>query len=311
MRIFLAAYTIRVHGRRKTKNEGKVPPYRKLSAYDGHKDLYEDIVRFLEKLEVDTTDKTHMLYMKPKFIEYEERIISGVFESGNYGRSSNILDIKTDSVAYKKKWEDADVLPFYFLFYIPKDTDEGFLLLQRTGRFGIKKNLGRFLSNFFHEENKDFFIELNALIREELVKKVLRQGTIKKLRCVKYKAPTDRVDGFDEGHKEVPLQMEVVLSANKIPFKEKIVDLFNPKTDSSVKSLIELRDFNFNYDTVKVEVDVGGSIKTFDLGSLQKVRTYYDITDSVKLKSDNQPTLASIKQATRTYLKEVIDDIYH
>lgn len=310
MRISLAAYTIRVRGKRKNK-EDKDPEYRKLSAYDGYKDLHEDIISFLKKLKTDTTDKTYMLYMRPKSVEREGRFISGILESGSYGRSSNILDTTTDSVTYKKKWEDADVLPFYFLFYIPENTNEGILLLQRTGKFGIKKRLGRFLSNFFHRENKGFLIELNALVQEELVKRALRKGIIKKLRCVKFKAPTDRVDGFDEGHKEVPLQMEVVMSGYTVPLREKIIDFLDPKTDSGVKSLVELRDFNFDYDTVKVEVDIDGSIKTFDLGSLQKVRTYYDITDSVELKADGQPTLSSIKKATRIYLDEVIDDIYH
>lgn len=310
MRIFLATYTIRVDDRRHRTKENMNPSYQKLSAYDGHNDLYDSVLNFLKKLENTTTNKTYRLYMKPVTVEQNGRIINGVLDAGNYGRSGNILDVKTDSVKYQKKWDDADVSPFYFLFYIPKDTDEGILLLQRTGGFGIKTNLGRFLSSFFRKANRGFSIELNALIREDLVKKAIREGKIKKLRCVKFRAPTDRVDGLDEGHEEVPLEMEVVLSANKIPIKDKLKEFFNPDTTSDVKSLVELRDFNFSYDTVKVEVDVDGSIKTFDLGSIEKIRTHYDITEEVRLNSNQQPTFDSIKQVAERYLNEVIDGLY-
>lgn len=102
--------------------------------------------------------------------------------------------------------------------------------------------------------------------------------------------------------------MEIVLSANKIPFMGKIQKFFNSK--GSVKSLIELRDFNFDYDTVKVDVDLDGSLRTFDLGCLQRARTYYDISDQVVIDSDDYPTLQSIQTITKIYLQEVINQMY-
>lgn len=309
MRTFVSVYTIRIDKREGREGDKKQQPnYRKLNAFDGYTDLYDVILTFLQGLKNNTKNNTHKIYMKAIRVEPSGRSISGVVESGIYGLSSNLRDVETDSITYKKRKNDADVLPFYFLFYLPKDTDEGILILQRTGKFGIRTNLGNFLGTYISKQHHGYLVEINALVQEELIKKILYGGIIKKLRCVKYHAPIDSIDGLDDGHTEVPFNMEVVLSANRIPFMDRIQKFFD--SNCNVKSLVEIRDFNFDYDTVKVEVEVNGSMRTFDLGYLQKARTYYDISDQVSMDSDEQPIFQSIDQVSRKYLKEIIQEMY-
>jgi hypothetical protein len=309
MRTFLSAYTIRVDKKRDRNDEKKnQPDYCKLSCFNGHDDLYNVMVVFLQNLTANSTNDTYKTYMKTLRVEPEGRSIWGVFESGIYGLSSTLRNVDTDSITYKKKKNEADVLPFYFLFYIPQDTNEGVLLLQRTGKHGIRRNLGTFLDQYFSDKYRGFTMEINTLVQEEIIKKMLYNGNIKKLRCVKYQAPVDRFDGLDEGHEELSYNMEVVLSASSIPFRNTIKKLFNFK--SSVKTLVEFRDFNFDYDTVKVDVEIEGSIRTFDLGRLSKTRTYYDISDKVALDTDGHPTVTSMQVITNSYLNEIIKQMY-
>ncbi|MEG4291513.1 hypothetical protein Q5692_29660 [Microcoleus sp. C2C3] len=309
MKTFLSAYTIRVDKKRGRNDEIKnQPDYCTLSCFNGHDDLYNVMRVFLQNLTGNSTNDTYKTYMKTIKLDPEGRSIGGVFESGIYGLSSNLRNVDTDSITYKKKKNEADVLPFYFLFYIPQDTNEGILLLQRTGRYGVRTNLGTFLNNFFLDKYPGFTIEINTLVQEEIIKKMLYNGNIKKLRCVKYHAPVDRFDGLDEGHEELPCNMEVVLSASRIPLKNTIKKFFASK--SSVKTLVELRDFNFDYDTVKVDVEIEGSIRTFDLGRLFKARSNYDISDQVALDTDEHPTFASMQMITKSYLKEIIKQMY-
>lgn len=94
--------------------------------------------------------------------------------------------------------------------------------MQRTGRYGIRSNLGVFIDKYFSERYKGFTVEINTLIQEDVIRKILYGGTVKKLRCIKYQAPVDGFDGLDEGHEEVPYNMEIVLSASRIPVMGKI-----------------------------------------------------------------------------------------
>jgi len=309
MRTFLSAYTIRIEKNRSKQEREKYPPqYCKLSSFDGHSDFRDVMKDFLKHLTVNITNDTYKTYMKVIQTKIDGRNICGVIESGIYGLSSNIRDVDTDSITYKKKKSDADVLPFYFLTYIPENTDEGILLLQRTGKYGIRSNFGGFMDKYFSERYRGFTVEINTLIQEDIIKKILYSGTIKRLRCVKYQAPVDGFDALDEGHEELPYNMEIVLSGSRIPVMGKIKNFFESK--ASVRSLIELRDFNFSYDTVKVEVEVNGSLRIFDLGRLHRARTYYDISEQVVLDADDHPTFSSIHEITKIYLKEIIEQVY-
>ncbi|MBN3872186.1 hypothetical protein [Nostoc sp. JL33] len=237
MRTFLSAYTIRIEKKRsKNSNDNHPPNYRQINCFNGHDDLLSVMSIFIQKLTINSKNDSYNIYMKASNIQEEGRSISGLIESGIYGISSNLRDVETDSITYKKKKSDAEVLPFYFLIYIPKDTNEGILLLQRTGKYGIRTHFGIFLDKYFSDKFPGFAVEINTLVQEEIIKRILYGGTIKKVRCVKYQAPIDRVDGLDEGHQEIPYNMEIVLSANKIPFMGKIQNFFNSK--GSVKSLI-------------------------------------------------------------------------
>jgi len=309
MRTFLAAYTIRVvKNKERGEKENQSPQYCTLSSFDGHNDFRNVMENFLNHLKINIKNEIYKTYMKVLRIENEGRSICGILESGIYGLSSNIRDVDTDSIAHKKKKNHADVLPFYLLAYIPEDTDEGILILQRTGKYGIRSNFGSSIEKYFSAHYRGFTVEINTLLQEEIIKKILYSGTIKKLRCVKYQAPVDSFDGLDDGHNETSYNMEVVLSANRIPVMEKIKSFFDLK--ENVRSLIELRDFNFSYDTVKVEVEVDGSLRTFDLGHLNRTRTYFDISDSTRLDADDHPVFESIHEITKCYLNEMIEQMY-
>jgi hypothetical protein len=311
MKISLSTYTIRVNKKRENDKDKETLDYCKLSSFDGYTDLFSVILDFLQNNLVSNTNIKNDLYksyIKISELVRKERIISGIVESGHYGVPSKIRDVETDLITYKKKRNDADVLPFYFLFYLPKDTNEGILILQRTGIYGVRTDIGSFLNKHFSSKYKNFLLEINTLVREEQIKQLLYKGIIKKLRCVKYSASRDRFDGLDEGHEEFPLDIEIVLSANRIPFLNKIKEFFD--SNCSVKNLIELRDFNFDYDTVKIDLEFKGSPQTIDLNHLPKVRNYFDISDKIVRGDDGQPTFQSIHEVSSDYLQDIIETMY-
>ncbi|WP_203427672.1 hypothetical protein [Rippkaea orientalis] len=306
----MSTYTIRINDQRGVNNPRKqTPNYCQLSLFNGNTDFYNVILECLQELKTRNTNDQYNTYMKVAELYANDRSISGVIESGSYGVSSNLLDVETDSITHKRKENEADVLPFYFLFYLPKETNEGVLILQRTGKSGIRTIFGNFLKKHFSKKYRGFLLEINTLVSKQLIQQILDKGTIKKLRCVKYDAPTDLVDGLDEGHQEIPMNMEIVLSGNKIPFMKKIKNFFND-SNHSIKGLIEIRDYNFDYDTVKVEVEIDGNMRTFDLYCLYKIKNYYDISDQITMNADVQTTFESIQEVAKNYLTKIIEELY-
>ena len=53
----------------------------------------------------------------------------------------------------------------------------------------------------------------------------------------------------------------------------------------------------FEYDNAKVEVDIDGNRRTVDLSNLQRLRAYYDVTDSISLTPGGHPQFDSISSA--------------
>ncbi len=310
MQIFLSSHTLRV-GRFVGKGKNRKLVYQKTDRFDGSSDIFDSLKIFLSKMENGFKDDQQKKYLKTTGLEINqnERIISGVMESGIYGLTSNLKDVDTDSVSYKRKANDADVLPFFFLFSIPKGRDEGLVILQRLGQYGITMNIGGFFEKYFRKKHSGYGIEINTLVTDELVKRILEKSTIKKLRCVKYSSSTDRFDGLDGDHKEISGNIEISLSAYSIPLKERLTSFFNNKTD--LENLIELKDFNFSYDTIKLEVEENGSIRTLDLGNFRKLRNYIDVTDLVSRNSDGNPEIKSIRKVSLDYSKDIIKRLYH
>ena len=68
--------------------------------------------------------------------------------------------------------------------------------------------------------------------------------------------------------------------------------------------MIELR--GYEYDNVKVELDVRGSKKTLDLSDLLKIRAYVDITSDIHVDDDGHPEFNSIDAVARDLMGSLL-----
>jgi hypothetical protein len=309
MKISLSVHTIRV------KHKEGVKKYKDtiLSEFNDRDDFQDVLQSFLQGLSRRIKNDVHQTYLKAENIGLIDRGIEGILESGYYGISSSIRDVETDEIRYKKNAHDADIIPFYFLIHIPKNKNEGIVILQRAGKYGIITDFGRALNNYVLEKYPGYSVEFNTIMEEKLIRKILCNGTIKKIRCIKYNAHTDAIDGLDDGHKESPFNIEIVVSGKNVPLTDKIKNFFDSPNNSNnnIKTLVELHDFkDFDYDTVKVDVEVNDNIKTFDLSALYKAHTYYDISSKVTLGSNGHPLFESVQTIAREHLNATIDQLY-
>ena len=75
----------------------------------------------------------------------------------------------------------------------------------------------------------------------------------------------------------------------------------------NVDELIELQDFD--YENVKVELDVAGSRRTLDLSDVMKLRAHYDITGDLDIGPDGHPVFASIDEIAKEMMDGLLDNL--
>ncbi len=307
MNIFLSSHSLRV-SKKKDDKDCSPPEHYSLDNIPIKKDLLIFLQDFFQEHRTPVNNTQQQSYMRVRDFNTDNRIIFGIIESGVYGVRSDVLDVKTSQISYIKKQTDADVLPFYFLISIPENTDEGVVLLQRIGRHGFQSNLSGFLLKRFRADFPTCTLSINNLMLEEVVRRTILSGSIQELKCIKYKTPIDIVDGLDTGHNEVSGDIEITVKAKKIPFNERINEFFDKSRP--VSSLVEIRDFNFSYDTVKVDVEINGTTYHYDLGNIGKFRQSLDITNDIDLDSEGRAVFDSIHRRAVRYLNEINSYLY-
>lgn len=302
--ITLSAYTIRIRN-----EQGKQEI---VSSFGGKHDLFAVLQKFFLDLKANGS---HDAAAKQLLSVYElhegknNRILTGMIESGQYGAASKIKDADTQIVVHTKTVKHADMLPFYFLVRIPENKDEGILILQRTGSFGIRNLVGKELHGLFEGKYPSFTPTINPLMPEEVVKKTLEKGIVTKLRFVRFGVHKDIADAYDaHDHTEEIGNMQWVVTARRgqsLPLMGRVKDVLSKKRE--LQNMIELP--GFPYETVKVELNVNGRKRTVDLGNLKKVRAYYDVDRDVKRGANGQPQFKSIDSVARDLLTEITDQL--
>ena len=267
-KILLASYTLRIRRKRNKR-------YEQLSLFDGREDFFKIFKNYLGNLkrEISHNKENKELFIVDQLnINKEERLIHGLVKTGEYGYETDLYDVNLRQISHKRKPEEAELIPFYFLTFIPKYGDEGLIFFQRFGPFGIRRIFFQKINSLFQQSFSDFIIEINPLIPEDLINNYLKNGRITKVRFVSFAPSRDIADLYNnEGYREEIGSIELTISAKRnksLSFAlEKLFNFLNKKEE--LGRIIEVKDFEFN--TIKIEMDLGGVKRTLDLSNLGKL----------------------------------------
>jgi hypothetical protein len=296
MRFFLSAYTIRVYSKNNEKEDKSSVSEKNYKRLDKFCDDSDFMKNFLENLSTNPIINDHkQVTMKVSRLEIDQsnRLIFGIIDSGLYGNSSTLVDKETFKEVFKKESRHSDVLPFFFLLSIPKNKNESILILERISEKGIRKPFDYILQRNFKNMFPNFNIDIGHLIPSQMAEDFIKRGTIKTLRFIKFNIPHDKIDALEEGHEEILFDREVVYKAKSLPIKNRLLSIFKP--GKTTENLFEMKDLNQEeYDSIKVEIELGGSRKTINLNNFSKIRNYLDISYVSLL--NGQPEFNSIKK---------------
>lgn len=315
--IKLEAFSFGIRSQKNSKEEKAI--YLPLNDFFEGKDFiqfFQDYLKFIEtEIEInDSIKKAIRLKENSLSVASKKRMLSGVFESGEYGYESDIINIKDSKRKIKKEIDDIEILPFYFLLYVPDNKDIGILMLQRFGIFGITTVFKYSFIKFFNSRYKNVVIEFNPFVSKELAETFITKGGIKEVVLRKYDLPEDIADKYHlrEYTKKI-LSVELRIKAKPKMFftgLNKSVKSFIADANTKFFDVKELKQLGFDGShKISVISRFNGTDRTIDLSDTGQIRPYYDIDNKVEKEKSSHPKFESIDKEAKQLLEEFLNEI--
>ena len=240
-----------------------------------------------------------------KVEEKSERIyISFTVVCGKYGIKSDITDIETNQVLFKRKINNADVKDFRIMLAFAKEQNgfkinKGVILFEVIGQYGVKtlttNKLREFLSKDFHI--MPFFYTVST---REAFEKLVENGAFKTINLIKNEVNSEfsNILGINCG-KEV---RTIVLASvkEKKNFIDKLLNLA-----TSDKEVYEIDD---QYDDISITIDMGGRTKTTSIKNFDSLYIVEELPEDV-LDIDGEMIIPKIDNAMMQYANDYLDNI--
>gem|GEM_PF-4438428 len=257
--------------------------------------------------------------------------ICGIIQYGEGGTREDIVDIETKNKEFEKTTKQAGLMNFYFMVYIPENSDIGYLILQRIQNKGIKGIFLEICNEITDNGINRYTILLDNIFSKEYFKRLQKNWLPKEIRVtaeVQHNPSSDLADYKSENQ------------SNKIHFTTKIEYLLKIRYDQNITIFNKIIDKIFHQENVPAELfheanlpdnpdqisivvmettkNVHGrnrrrTIKIIDsdeeeLSLEDMLLPYHDITDNVEYDIDGYPTFDSINNEAKKYLKELIHE---
>lgn len=240
-----------------------------------------------------------------KIEEKNDRIyISFTIICGAYGIKSEITDINTNEILFKRKTDNADVKDFRIMFAFSKDQNrfeinKGVVLFEVIGQYGIKtittNKFKEFLSKNFNI--MPFFYTVST---REVFEKLVENGNLKKIHLIKNEVSPEfsNIFGINRG-KEV---RTVALTS----IKEK-KNLINKLLDLATSNK-EVYEIDNEYDDISVTIDMGGRTKTTSIKEMESLYLVEELPEDV-LDIDGDMNIPKIDSAMENYANDYLNNM--
>lgn len=109
------------------------------------------------------------MFMVAKIFTGTENSVAGIYQTGQFGYESDIYSVNQKKVMHKRKKDEADMVPFYFSFYMNKDKNmaqraRGLLLLGRFNTLGVRHITIPHLQQHFSQRFNQFSLNVERVV---------------------------------------------------------------------------------------------------------------------------------------------------
>jgi hypothetical protein len=285
-------------------------------------DQYLGQTRFEEYIHSDT-DKTSFT-IEDKTVRQSDRLVYGYVTYGRFGISSKGVSTSDNSITYERASDEADTMPYFYMFYLPAGRNKGILLTQKIGTHGIYTALTDKIKAFVSSRVQGAVMRirltkprkelenLNDLIRP---KKIKLRGT---------KIPRDVVtllgekgmnveDDSDEYYFEASLiakrnkKLSVPESWFTSPQQSEILQL--DVEDSNPEELGGCGESTYRADNILVETTIRGRARTVSVRNPAEIEMNYHINDDVDIDESGHPVEQSLIEYCKILSQDIADSL--
>lgn len=276
-----------------------------------YKDFIDMFSGFASEYKELTDDEKlmKMLSVDEKSLSYEERdeyyIEHGIIHSGSYGTASDITDKDTKEVRYRRRVEDADIKPFSFMIYVPKDSGQqkvvkGLLLFEMIGSFGVKTITVKHMKKYFSEKC-GVTLETRSISVRAFLEKLLNNDHLNRVTLIRNAVSKDASDNmFANTGREEKTYIKPTLQEKWI---QKLLRYVEGKSDEDI---FEINDEL--YDDIKLNFSHAGRNKTVRLNDIDHFSLIEDVPDSVYRGADvdREKLVKHMEMTAKEYAKKMI-----
>lgn len=263
----------------------------------GKKNLHAVLLDYYTKeLKTYTPMGGNKLFRAAGLFRGSPTTVAGLYETGEHGTESPLYDVKQKRISHRKQRTEADMLPFYFLFVLPKSDvtarrQRGILLLGRHKNFGVRTITIPHLKHYVEGNFPGLSLQIQRIVPATLAHSLAEQGALKAIRLQKSRFPTTLEGLLTEEDKKNFQSIEIVVKAKRkgaFPSISRFAELLSGR--GSMQSFYVSDDLQC--DNIKLDVEVGGRMRRIDIGR-QRVMSNVDITDDIEIDATGHPTAES------------------
>ncbi|MBX9927860.1 MAG: hypothetical protein K2X99_03020, partial [Gemmatimonadaceae bacterium] len=220
----LATYALRL--RRERSDE-----YLQLADFDDSTSFADVFKRFVDDLKKrHSVDDTRQSLQQTVQTHRKQGLVWGLLKAGDYGYSSELVNVDTFRETYKRRPQDAELIPFYFALSAEGATKTAILIVQRYGSKGVFTEFMNGFRSWFRERHPDFTFDVKRLIPAEVIRHLLN-GRLKSIELKTYEMPSDiatKVRAFGNLRDTGTITIRVDAKRNKVLLRpswlDKIID---------------------------------------------------------------------------------------
>jgi len=284
--------------------------------------VFHNFIKYIDDFPADEKNKRIVQFGKrddsKTFFEIKRKIrsVTGIIETGRYGKEENVIDIskKDEAPVFTIHKNHSVQKPFFFLICIPEIKNEGIIILERDGQYGIKSIFTHLFRKFVELNFEDYSVNFANFIDKQIIKNYIEKGGYNTIKLTRSSLPDDVAERYGlESYQTNDFVVELIIKARgkrRIGglARKKIQEMFESSPDSFFSSE-EFSKLGFDeYASIKVNSTYNDSSRTIDLSDTMKFRPYYEIM--VNLNNTGHSDFNSIETAAINLMDDFNLDFY-